>query len=63
MNERPLTAYERWMVKSNIETARTEGTAAVVATLRTNGYLRVAKAVDETCKAMGYPEVITGLLT
>jgi hypothetical protein len=42
-----LTPYERWMVKSNLETIR-QGTPAAdqVAILRANGYPKIADAVE-----------------
>jgi hypothetical protein len=49
-----LSAYERWMVRSNLETIReTDVTAAEqAAMLRANGYSRIAGAVEiETAKA------------
>jgi hypothetical protein len=45
MNE--LDAYERWMVKSNLEYIKTEGLEVVVARLRANGYNRVANVVEQ----------------
>lgn len=43
-----LTAVERWMVKSNLRTARETGVTlrAQAAQLRANGYSRVAEAVE-----------------
>jgi hypothetical protein len=47
--EPPLTAYERWMVQSNLDTIRsTDITVSEQAEiLRANGYFRVAKALCE----------------
>jgi hypothetical protein len=44
-----LDAYERWMVRSNLERIRDEGleVADVVSTLRANGYPRIADAVEQ----------------
>ncbi len=41
-----LSPYERWMVKSNLERARSEGVATVAAQLRANGYPSIAAAVE-----------------
>jgi hypothetical protein len=46
-NERPLDAFDRWMVKQNIEHAKAEGLEPVVARLKANGYHRVALAVEK----------------
>jgi hypothetical protein len=45
-----LSAYEQWMVRSNLETIRETGVtvAEQAALLRANGYLRVAAAVEAT---------------
>lgn len=45
MKNRPLTPYERWMVKSNIENAKTQGVLNIVEQLRDNGYPRIADEV------------------
>jgi len=42
---KPLSPFERWMVKSNLEHAKTQGMDFIVSVLRANGYLRVAAAV------------------
>lgn len=44
-----LTALEKWMVKSNMQTISDEamGPEQVVATLQANGYPRIADAVRE----------------
>jgi hypothetical protein len=48
-----LSAYEQWMVRSNLDTIRTTGVtvAEQVAILRANGYGRVAQAVEERAGA------------
>jgi len=47
----PLSAYERWMVRSNLTWAKTHGINSVVAELRHNGFSKVAAAVlEEHCK-------------
>lgn len=45
---RRLSAYEQWMVKSNLVTACEEGRTAreQAAILRANGYDRIADAVE-----------------
>ena len=53
----PLSAFEEWMVKSNLNTIQ-KGTPAseIVAKLRANGYLRVATAVEKaTEQKEGHP--------
>jgi hypothetical protein len=47
-----LTAYERWMVRSNLGAMRATGTTAAqqAAILRANGYFRVAAAVEATAR-------------
>jgi hypothetical protein len=47
-----LTAYERWMVRSNLGAMQATGTTAAqqAAILRANGYLRVAAAVEATAR-------------
>jgi hypothetical protein len=47
-----LTAYEQWMVRSNLGAMRATGTTAAqqAAILRANGYLRVAAAVEATAR-------------
>lgn len=49
---RPLSPYDRWMVKSNLKRISEEGLdpAQLVATLKQNGYLRVAQAVEAALK-------------
>jgi hypothetical protein len=42
-----LSTYEGWMVRSNLARAEREGVESVVATLRANGYFRVADAVEK----------------
>jgi len=41
-----LSAFEKWMVKSNLQYVKAEGVAAVVARLKANGYSKVAAAVQ-----------------
>jgi hypothetical protein len=41
-----MDAFQLWMVKKNVEYARTEGTELTVARLRANGYPSVAAAVE-----------------
>jgi len=49
--EKPLSAMEEWMVKSNLQTiADGRDAADLVAELRHNGYLRVAAAVEARSK-------------
>lgn len=45
MPDENLNAFEQWMVKQNIEDAKTEGFDVIVARLRANGYNNVAAAV------------------
>lgn len=44
-----LSAYEQWMVDSNLKTIRSTDVtpAKQAALLRANGYPRIAKAVEE----------------
>jgi hypothetical protein len=57
--DKPLSPVECWMVESNIRTVnRGEATPeSIVETLRGNGYLRVAGAVE---KHFAQPEFVTG---
>ena len=41
-----LDPFDKWMVKSNILTAREQGKKNIVDTLRRNAYPRIAKAVE-----------------
>jgi hypothetical protein len=54
---RELSSYEQWMVKSNLETiSSTNVTAAEqVALLRSNGYERVAQAVEHASRPLYRP--------
>jgi len=45
-NAPALDPFERWMVRQNVQEAKKEGSAAVVAVLRARGYGRVADAVE-----------------
>lgn len=49
--DKPLTPYEQWMVRSNLQTIK-DGTPAeeIVQTLHNNGYHRVANAVEAATK-------------
>ncbi len=51
---RPLSPFERWMIKSNLETIK-NGTPAedIIATLRANGYRAIAAEVQAAVKANG----------
>lgn len=53
--EPPLGPYECWMVKSNLERIH-EGAKPqeLVATLRANGYARIALAVDKLAGSAAY---------
>ena len=53
MAEHTLSPYERWMVRSNLETIRTTDVtvAAQVELLRANGYQRLAEAVEAVAKS------------
>lgn len=45
--QRTLDPFEKWMVRSNLETIRAQNNASeIVAILRAGGYLRVAAAVE-----------------
>lgn len=44
---RPLDAFELWMVERSLEYVKTEGLQVVVARLKVNGYLRVARKVEQ----------------
>lgn len=44
---RPLDLVDIWMVKQNLEHAKTEGLDVVINRLKAQGYLRVAAAVEE----------------
>jgi hypothetical protein len=50
--KKELSPYDRWMVKSNLKRISEEGAdpAQLVATLKQNGYLRVAEAVESALK-------------
>lgn len=52
--ERPLNAYECWMVKTHLEAIERKQTDALerIGILRNNGYLRVASEVAILCKRM-----------
>lgn len=47
-----LTAIENWMVESNLKTIKKEGGKGkeIIATLKRNGYLRVAASVERRLK-------------
>lgn len=48
---RELDPFERWMVRSNLETIKSgEDPERLIAILRANGYIRVADAVAEKVK-------------
>lgn len=47
-----LSPFEKWMVRSNLKTIEGgESAEKIIATLRANGYIRVAEAVAEEIKA------------
>lgn len=51
-----LTAYERWMVRSNLEhIANGESAVTIIATLRSNGYEQIASAVLKELGSMRFP--------
>jgi hypothetical protein len=58
MSETELTAYELWMVKSNLQYVDRDGIELVVARLKANGYHRVADGVRgaflDTREAAGF---------
>lgn len=45
--KKKLSPFEQWMVKSNLEHAKTQGLKSVVNQLRANGYPQIAAAVEE----------------
>lgn len=50
---RPLSPYEQWMVKSNLQTIESGSMSAeqVLATLKAGGYLRITRAVENNLNA------------
>lgn len=46
MKDIPLDGYDLWMVRQNVEHAKTEGAETVVNRLRAGGYERIAAAVQ-----------------
>ena len=51
---RSLNGMEKWMLDRNIEYAKAEGVATVVSRLRSQGYARIADALErrlpDTCR-------------
>jgi hypothetical protein len=46
-DKRPLDSFERWMVKKNLEHAKTDGIEVTLMRLEAGGYDRIAEAVRE----------------
>jgi hypothetical protein len=61
MEQRELSNFEQWMVKSNLKTIEA-GTPArdIINTVRSNGYLRVADAIEAAVAAVTDISIIDG---